>query len=373
MIAPPSETAELTGKEWLTLRSQGQLAPSRVVFHAPSHVFQAPGGGENQLVQTGRALEAIGIDVRLFSPWVDRLDDARILHLFGMSVEGLELARVAKARSISVVLSPISWHEPQSIFALAGSTSHAIRDFVKWGVKAVFPRAPSWKRALLTIADAVLPNSRAEAEQLVKLFGLDASRIEVVPNGVDPRFAEASPEKFRIATGLTGDFVLYAGRIEPRKNVLRLIEAASLAGLPLVVIGGATPSQSAYFQACQDAAGSDTHILPAVDHDDPLLASAHAAARVFALPSWFETPGLAALEAGLAGSALVVSPYGCTKEYFGTSAVYPRPGNRRDIARSLTQAWKAGSDPELKARILKHFLWTNTAQRTAEVYDNLTS
>ncbi len=34
-----------------------------------------------------------------------------------------------------------------------------------------------------------------------------------------------------------------------------------------------------------------------LDHDDPLLASAYAAARVFALPSWFETPGLAALEA----------------------------------------------------------------------------
>ena len=40
----------------------------------------------------------IGIPVRLFSPWTDRLEAARLLHLFGMSREGLELARVAKAR-----------------------------------------------------------------------------------------------------------------------------------------------------------------------------------------------------------------------------------------------------------------------------------
>ena len=41
--------------------------------------------------------------------------------------------------------------------------------------------------------------------------------------------------------------------------------------------------------------------LGRLDHHDPLLASAYAAARVFALPSWFETPGLAALEAGPGG------------------------------------------------------------------------
>ena len=47
------------------------------------------------------------------------------------------------------------------------------------------------------------------------------------------------------------------------------------------------------------------------------LASAYAAARVFALPSWFETPGLAALEAGLAGCAVAITPYGSTRDYFG--------------------------------------------------------
>ena len=373
MIAAAAETTVHTLNDWLTARSQGAMSAGEVVFHAPSRVFQVPGGGENQLVQTGRALEALGVEIRLFSPWVDKLDDARLLHLFGMSVEGLELARVAKARSIPVVLSPISWHEPRSIFALADSKARAAVDVLKWGAKVAFPTAPSWKRALLTLADAVLPNSRAEADQLIRLFGVDGRRIAVVPNGVEPRFADATPQVFRESTGLSDDFILYVGRIEPRKNVLRLIEAAQLADLPLVVIGDPTPSAASYFQACLKARGANTHFLPAVAHDAPLLASAYAASRVFALPSWFETPGLAALEAGLSGSALVVSPYGCTREYFGTSALYPRPGRVREIAESLGRAWVSGGDPALKSRIQASFLWSNTAQKTMEVYDHLAS
>ncbi len=65
--------------------------------------------------------------------------------------------------------------------------------------------------------------------------------------------------------------------------------------------------------------------LGRLDHHDPLLASAYAAARVFALPSWFETPGLAALEAALAGCAVVITPYGSTREYFGDLVEYARP------------------------------------------------
>src|SRR5205085_2575717 len=77
--------------------------------------------------------------------------------------------------------------------------------------------------------------------------------------------------------------------------------------------------------------------VPAVAHDDPLLASAYAAARVVALPSWFETPGLAALEGALAGRAVVVTPYGCAPEYFGDMAVYVRPGRPTKLAQALSR------------------------------------
>jgi glycosyltransferase involved in cell wall biosynthesis len=346
------------------------MEPGSVVFHAPSSVFQAPGGGENQLVQTGRHLEALGVRVRLFFPWIDRLEEARLLHLFGMSREGLELARVARARGLRVVLSTICWVEPRAIAALAPGAARAAWDLAKWGVKVVAPRWPSWRRKLLELADAILPNSRAEARQLVRLFGADARRIHVVPNGVSSGFETAEPGRFR-AEHSTEDFVLFVGRIEPRKNVLGLIRAIRPLGLSLWVIGEAPPGHEGYAEACRRAGGTSVRWLGARGHDDPLLASAYAAARVFALPSWFETPGLAALEAALAGCAVVITPFGCTREYFGDRVEYARPDRVREIRRAIQRAWTMGADPRLSAHVGSQYLWTDVAQRTAEVYDQV--
>ena len=95
-------------REWLVERSTTAMPSGGILWHAPSTVFQAPGGGENQLVQTGSHLEEMGVPIRLFSRWVDRIDQARLIHLFGMSRESLDVARLAKARNVPVVLSPIS-------------------------------------------------------------------------------------------------------------------------------------------------------------------------------------------------------------------------------------------------------------------------
>lgn len=364
--------ADASIPSWCALRSRGDMAAGSVLFHAPSHVFQAPGGGENQLVQTGRHLERLGVRVRPFSPWIDRLEDARLLHLFGMSREGLELARVARARGVRVVLSPICWVEPRAIVALAPGATRAAWDLGKWAVKVAAPRWPSWRRALLSIADAILPNSRAEARQLARLFGADPGRIHVVPNGVATGFADATPGRFRAEYG-GDDLVLFVGRIEPRKNVLGLIRAVVALGLPLAIIGEAPPGREEYAATCRRAGAKSVRWLGAIGHDDPLLASAYASARVFALPSWFETPGLAALEAALAGCALVITPFGCTREYFGEWAEYARPDRGPSLRRAIERAWRDGPDARLSAHVGTHFCWTDVARRTAEVYDHVTS
>jgi glycosyltransferase involved in cell wall biosynthesis len=294
-----------------------------------------------------------------------------LLHLFGMSREGLELARVARARRIPVVLSPICWFEPAALVSLARGKARAAIDLAKWSARWACPRLPSWRRELLGLADAILPNSAAEARQLVRLFGAEPERVRVVPNGVDPRFASATPYYFLDRFG-TGEFVLYVGRVEPRKNVSGLVEAAGRAGLNLVVIGDAPAGHEDYLAACRKAASRSVVWIPAVAHDDPLLESAYAAARVVALPSWFETPGLAALEGALAGSAVVVTPYGSTHEYFGDLALYARPGHAAELAGALARAWSDGPDPRLAAHVAGRFLWSRVARQTAEVYAQVT-
>ncbi|MBX6315408.1 MAG: glycosyltransferase family 4 protein, partial [Isosphaeraceae bacterium] len=230
---------------WLARATRGEMAPGAVLVHAPSAAFQAPGGGEVQLLQTARHLEALGLSIRPFCPWTDHLSAARLLHLFGMSREGLELARVARAQGIPVVLSPICWVEPRAIAALAPSRGRRAWDLAKWAAQIAKPRWASGRRELLGLADAILPNSEAEAQQLVRLFGADRGRIHTVPNGVEERFASGDPSMFREAIG-EEEFVLYVGRIEPRKNVLGLIRGMRGVGRTLVVIGDAVPGHEGY-------------------------------------------------------------------------------------------------------------------------------
>lgn len=362
--------AEPLARGWIAEEAGSPAPRGSVLVHAPSFAFQAPGGGENQLIQTSRHLRAMGVPVRPFSPWVDRLEDARLLHLYGMSREGLELARVAKRQGVPVALSPICWFEPRALAALAPSRGRAALDLAKWAARRAVPRLPGWRRELLARADAILPNSRAEARQLIGLFGADGAKIHVVPNGVDPRFAAATPDFFR--EGISdGEFILYVGRIEPRKNVLGLARASRLAGLPLVSIGAAVPGCESYFDACRRQGAPSARWLDRLDHDDPMLASAMAAARLFALPSWFETPGLAALEAAAAGCGVLITPYGCTREYFGDLAAYAAPGTPRALADALTRAWESGAPQELSDHVLAQFTWAEVARITGRAYERI--
>jgi glycosyltransferase involved in cell wall biosynthesis len=312
----------------------------------------------------------LGRPVGLFCPWTDRLGRASVLHLFGMSREGLELARQAQAVGTPVVLSPICWFEPAALWHLEASLPRKIGALASWTSRRIVPILPSWRRNLLKLCARILPNSQSEAQQLKELFGVDPRRITVVPNGVQDGFRRSSPWLFRERYRI-GDFVLFVGRVEPRKNTLGLIRAARSLRLPLVIVGDAPLAWSSYLKQCLDAGGDRVCWLGKLVHEDPLLASAYAAARVFALPSWFETPGLAALEAALAGAAVVITPLGSTQEYFGHRVEYCRPDRADEIASAILRSWSRGPNPGLADYVASNYLWPEVAKRTAEVYDQV--
>ena len=264
-----------------------------------------------------------------------------------MSREGLQLARVARAKGVPVVLSPICWIEPRAMAALATDPRRPAGEPGQVAAQGAGP-------PLADLAARPAPVGRRDPAQLGGRGGAARPLVRRRP-GPDPRRSPTAsrsgspaptPSAFRAIHG-PGDFVLYVGRIEPRKNVLGLVEGVRAAGLPLVVIGDALPGYEGYADDCRRAGRGFARWLPRVDHDDPMLASAYAAARVLALPSWFETPGLVALEAALAGTAVVVTPHGCTREYFGDRVGYARPDRPSEIARAVADAWDDGPDPGL--------------------------
>jgi glycosyltransferase involved in cell wall biosynthesis len=102
-----------------------------------------------------------------------------------------------------------------------------------------------------------------------------------------------------------------------------------------------------------------------------LLASAYSACDVFVLPSQYETPGISALEAALAGAKIVITPFGGTRDYFGNNAVYVDPTSVEDIAKGIQTALGKGKDAELREHIRKEFTWNKVGEKTKQAYEHV--
>ncbi|HEX9005644.1 MAG TPA: glycosyltransferase [Bacteroidota bacterium] len=323
------------------------------------------GGPSTQLRNTAGSLADCGVEVKLFDSWAGcRPGDCDLFHLFAANIGTYHLAREIHALGIPLVVSPIVYSRHSS-------------GFVRMALKAgrLLQRAGRgiWTDYILTAdicswAARLLPNSAAEADLVRYGFGADPALITVVPNGVDERFAAADPSLFRRRYGLE-NFILNVGHIgHGRKNVLRLIRALALIDHPSVIIGRII--RGPYGEACVREAAKHKQILliDGLDNASELLASAYAACEVFALPSLFETPGIAALEAGLAGAKIVITPYGGPREYFGPMAIYVEPGSVESIRKGIEQALAKPKRPDLRDHIRRNYLWPRIAELTVRAY-----
>jgi hypothetical protein len=98
------------------------------------------------------------------------------------------------------------------------------------------------------------------------------------------------------------------------------------------------------------------------------LAGAYAAAKVHALPGWFETPGLSTLEAAAAGCNIVTTDRGTAREYLGELAWYCDPrdvGSIRDAVLAACQAPRSG---RLKELVRERYTWARAAESTLAGY-----
>jgi glycosyltransferase involved in cell wall biosynthesis len=347
-----------------------RAAAPRVVLAGKLSAWSAPGGGETQMQSLARALSEDGVAARYWRPWEDRLADVDCLHLFGSEPEHLPVARAARRQRIPVVLSTIAWFDLASCWREPWPLAHRLAACGKFVLRAATPRLKSWRRELYRAVDLLLPNSRAEADQLVRYFGASPERIHVVPNGAERRFTRAESEPFSRRAGCRR-FVLYPGRIEPRKNQLGFLRAMRGTDAPIVVLGDVVPGHEAYLAACRRAAGPHVKFIGRIEHDDPLLASAYAAAGCVALASWYETPGLVALEAGMSGVPLVLPRGGCAREYFGELAAYVSPGDLPGIRQAVLAALVRGRSPQLAALVRKNYSWAAAATATREAYEKV--
>jgi glycosyltransferase involved in cell wall biosynthesis len=329
-------------------------------------VMMLKGGPRTQVLETKTALEKLGVEVQLFDMWQTlKKGDCDILHIFGSGISTYHFAREVAKLGIKLVVSPIffSRHSSEYIKRVLWFDKIVLKNIRGvWTDYGFVSEMCKW-------ANAVLPNTKKEAELIELGLVVQKEKIHVVPNGVNERFLNADPSLFVKAYGVS-NFILNVGHIGPgRKNVLRLVRALNLINKPAVIIGRMEAGKE--LDAIRKEAGKHILLLDNIPNDSEMLASAYAACDVFVLPSLFETPGIAALEAALAGAKIVITKYGGTEEYFGDNAEYVEPTSIDLITSGISIALAKPKDNKLREHIKKHYLWEKVGEATMEVYRGL--
>ncbi|MBN2536696.1 glycosyltransferase family 4 protein [candidate division WOR-3 bacterium] len=339
----------------------------KVMFGSFSALTVLGGGVKVQVESLARELRAQGHEVELFDPWKEyRLADYDLFHLFAAHVGTYHLGRAIKTLGMRLCVSPVffSRHPARRVAALVNLARRVRRQGGFW-------TEHMFCKELCDMADLVLPNTTAEADLVADAFATDRAKIRVVPNGVDSRFLDADPGLFREHHGLEG-FILYVGHIGwGRKNVLPLLKVCAELGHPTVLIGPVI--DNAYGRRCLELIERNDHItlLEPMPPGAEMLASAYAACDTLVLPAFYETPGLAALEAGLAGAKVCITRHGGTKDYFGELASYLEPTSEDSIRAALQESLAKPRDNRLRDHIRTEFLWGEAARKLARAYETL--
>jgi glycosyltransferase involved in cell wall biosynthesis len=233
-------------------------------------------------------------------------------------------------------------------------------------------------------AKRVIAVSRQTADDLMRFFAAPASKIRVVHNGVDARFAPAPAQDapaFRRAKGLPDRYLLYLGTLEPRKNLDLLVRAfaewraraGTAAGEVKLVLAGAKGwFYEEIFRRVRELGLDQATIFPGFVAEDE-LPRWYQAATGFVYPSLFEGFGLPVLEAMACGTPVLCSRAPSLLEVAGDAAL---TAPAEDVA-----AWAAAltlllEQPNLREQLSRRgverargFRWDAAARATIEVYE----
>jgi len=233
-------------------------------------------------------------------------------------------------------------------------------------------------------SDLIITVSESSKADIVSLLDVDPAKIAVTyqPSDLVPL---SDDERERLPNSLSrfgltaGEYLLFVGAQEPKKNIRRLIEAylETDTAMPLVLAGPRgwmwAQEVGAALAPLSEAARKRIKFTGYVDRHD--LRCLYAGACVFVFPSLHEGFGLPALEAMIFGCPVITSRTSSLPEVCGEAALYVDPFERDDIRKAIERAVE---DPGLRASLMaagrvqtRHFTFENYLTALGDAYSRI--
>lgn len=345
--ASRSAAAQRTGTEWYSAQIIDallnlEIRPEITLYQRPPAVHRTLHNGQIKVIDRNRFWTHLGLSQAL------RRDRSDALFVPSHVIPALH-------PTVSVVtVHDLGYrHEPES---------HTRRG------RAMLELATRWNARAATRIIAISEQTKIDLQQH---YQVDNERIDIIHHGIDhDRFRVLDPSEYDECLanlGINKPYILFLSTIQPRKNVVRLIEAFEVldeSDLTLVLAGKhGWLSQAAIARANRSSAK-----IKLLGHvPDEALNALYNGASVFALPSLYEGFGMGIAEAMACGCPVVTSDRSSMPEVAGGAAVLVDPLSVESITAGLRQALEDRErlihDGLSRAR---DFSWDRAARQTMQ-------
>lgn len=228
-------------------------------------------------------------------------------------------------------------------------------------------------------SDKMIAVSESTKKDLVTIYDIDPAKIEVIHSGISPAIKRPSDillSEFKIRNDLPDEFILFLGKLEPRKNISGLIRAFNILKqnnkfnkLNLIIVGSRGWLLKDMFKEIGSSPFKDQIILKGHVKDED-RAFYYGLASVFVYPSFFEGFGFPPLEAMACGPPVIVSNSSSLPEVVAGAGLLIDPHNISEFASAISAIL---TDNKLKEGLISlgferagEFTWQKTAEKTLE-------
>ncbi|PSN07039.1 glycosyl transferase family 1 [filamentous cyanobacterium CCP5] len=251
---------------------------------------------------------------------------------------------------------------PNYVTSVVRTYNHRVRQCIQW-------------------TDLVITNAESSKQEIVEYLGVSPDHIRVTPLASRYSGISLDIDKLKRPSQLgESPYILLVSTLEPRKNVLTLIQAfeqlksTQKIEHQLILIGQKGWQFEPILKAIEESPWKSHihHLGYLSDHE---VAASYVYADVFAYPSFYEGFGLPVLEAMALGCPVVTSNQSSLPEVAGDAALLVNPSDAEELADGL---YRVISDRSLRQTLIDRgkaraatYSWQRTAQETLAAYRSI--